>query len=225
MEEMFNETDLILDNGLLIFAIFLSSFICSLMLIVTNKNKSFLFWAVRWSIAVLILPQKYIENIFELNLPFESPIDTPTPFVGITLLFLIFDLFTGTKRGKKLSKKFKPLPTLVPLEKVIEEEQVDGTTRQVTNEIIDNEHEILDELVGNLSPNKLDELQEGYGEKLSSIDEKMPLANQNFPEIEGAISSAEQGQEYCGNCNEPVKNEWKACPLCGEFLEEYEINS
>lgn len=222
MEEVINETDLILDNGLLIFAIFLSSFLCSLMLIVTNKNKSFLFWAIRWSIAVLILPQKYIENIYELSLPFESPIETPTPFVGITLFFLIFDLFTGTSRGKKLSKKFKPLPTLVPLEKAIEEEQVDGTTRQVTNEIIDNEHEILDELVGNLSPNKLDELQEGYAEKLSSIDEKMPLANQNFPEIGGAISSAEQGQEYCGNCNEPVKKEWKACPLCGEFLEEYE---
>ena len=222
MEEIINEIDLILDNGLLIFSIFLSSFLCSLMLIITNKNKLFLFWAVRWSIAVLILPQKYIENIYELSLPFVSPIDTPTPFVGITLLFLIFDLFTGTKRGKKLSKKFKPLPTLVPLEKVIEEEQVDGTTRQVTNEIIDNEHEILDELIGNLSPNKLDELQEGYGEKLSSIDEKMPLANQNFPEIGGAISSAEKGQEYCGNCNEPVKNEWKACPLCGEFLEEYE---
>ena len=222
MEEIFTETDLILDNGLLIFAIFLSSLICSLMLIVTNKNKSFLFWAIRWSIAVLILPQKYIENIHELSIPFRSPLDTPTPFVGITLFFLIFDLFTGTKRGKKLSKKFKSLPKLVPLEKVIEEEQVDGTTRQVTNEIIDNEHESLDELVGSLSPNKLNELQEEYGEKLNSTDTTIPLANQNFPEIEGAISSAEQEQGYCGHCNEPVKNEWKACPLCGEFLEEYE---
>ena len=222
MEEIFSETDLILDNGLIIFAIFLSSLICSLMLIVTNKNKSFLFWATRWSIAVLILPQKYIENIHELSIPFRSPLDTPTPFVGITLFFLIFDLFTGTKRGKKLSKKFKPVPKLVPLEKVIEEEQVDGTTRQVTNEIMDNEHEILDELVGNLSSNKLNELQEEYGEKLNSNDTTMPLANQNFPEIEGAISSAEQEQGYCGHCNEPVKNEWKACPLCGEFLEEYE---
>ena len=222
MEDIFTETDLILDNGLLIFAIFLSSLICSLMLIVTNKNKSFLFWAIRWSIAVLILPQKYIENIYELSIPFRFPLDTPTPFVGITLFFLIFDLFTGTKRGKKLSKKFKPLPKLVPLEKVIEEEQVDGSSRQVTNEIIDNEHEILDELVGNLSSNKLNELQEEYGEKINSNDTTMPLANQNFPEIEGAISSAEQEQGYCGHCNEPVKNEWKACPLCGEFLEEYE---
>ena len=225
MEEIINEIDLILDNGLLIFAIFSSSCICSLMLIVTNKHKSFLFWAIRWGIAVLILPQKYIANISGLSFPFESPIETPTPFVIITLSFLIFDLFTGTSRGKKLSKKFKPLPSLVPLEKAIEEEQVDGTDRQVTNEIIDNEHDILEELVGNLSPNKLDELQEGYGEKLSSIDEKMPLANQNFPEFGGTIDSAEQNQEYCGNCNEPVKNEWKACPLCGEFLEEYEINS
>ena len=218
MEDIFSEADLILDNGLLIFAIFVSSFLCSLMLILTNKNKPFLFWAFRWSIVVLILPQKYIDNIHDLSMPFKSPIDTPTPFVGITLLFLIFDLFTGTKRGKKLSKKFKPLPALVPLEKVIEEEQVDGTTRQVTNEIIDNEHEILDELFGNFPPNKLDELQEGYGEKLSISDEKVSFANQNFPEIEGAIIPAKQRQEYCSHCNEPVKNEWKACPLCGEFL-------
>ena len=68
----------------------------------------------------------------------------------------------------------------------------------------------------------MNELQEEYGEKLNSNDTTMPLANQNFPEIEGAISSAEQEQGYCGHCNEPVKNEWKACPLCGEFLEEYE---
>ena len=78
MEEIINEIDLILDNGLLIFAIFSSSCICSLMLIVTNKHKSFLFWAIKWSIAVLILPQKYIVNISELSFPFESPIDTPT---------------------------------------------------------------------------------------------------------------------------------------------------
>ena len=222
MEEVFNEIDATLDNGLLLFAIFSSACLCSLMLIVTNKHKSFMFWVLRWIFVLLILPQKYIESVYDVSFHFEYQIDTPTPFVVITLLFLIFDLFTGTSRGKKLSKKFKPLPTLVPLEKIIEEEQVDGTTRQVTNEIIENEHEILDELIGNLSPNKLDELQEGYGEKLSSIDEKMPLANQNFPEIGGKVLSAEQGQEYCGNCNEPVKSEWKACPLCGEFLEEYE---
>jgi len=41
-------------------------------------------------------------------------------------------------------------------------------------------------------------------------------------QIQGKIDSAEERQEYCGNCNEPVKSEWKACPLCGEFLDEYE---
>lgn len=222
MEELIKEIDIILDNGLLIFAVFSASSLCSLMLTITNKNKSFLFWCIRWSVVALLLPHKYIEASYDMNFPFVSPIETSIPFVSIALIFLIFDLFTGNRKGKKTSKKLKPLPELVPLEKAIEEEQVDGTSRQVTNEIIEDEHELLDELIGNLSSNNLDELKEGYGEKLSSMDEKMPLANQNFPEIQGKIDSAEEGQEYCGNCNEPVKREWKACPLCGEFLEEYE---
>ena len=41
-------------------------------------------------------------------------------------------------------------------------------------------------------------------------------------EIEGKIDIAESNQEYCGSCKKPVKVEWKACPFCGEFLDEYE---
>ena len=222
MEAIITEIENSLDSGLLLFAIFSASSLCSLMLTITNKNKSLLFWIVKWFITALLFPHKFIGNDILQSIPFNSPIETSIPIVLVIFLFLSYDLISGTKRGKKVSKKFKIIPKLFPIEEIKEKEQVDGTTRQVTKEIIDNEHEILEELVGNLSPSNLDELEEGYGEKLSKIDENMPLANQNFPELGGRIDSAEEDQEYCGNCNEPVKNEWKACPLCGEFLEVYE---
>ncbi len=222
MEAIITEIENSLDSGLLLFAIFSASSLCSLMLTITNKNKSLLFWIVKWFITALLFPHKFIGNDILQSIPFDSPIETSIPIVLVIFLFLSYDLISGTKRGKKVSKKFKIIPKLFPIEEIKEKEQVDGTTRQVTKEIIDNEHEILEELVGNLSPSNLDELEEGYGEKLSKIDENMPLANQNFPELGGRIDSAEEDQEYCGNCNEPVKNEWKACPLCGEFLEVYE---
>tara|TARA_B100001996_G_scaffold167397_1_gene127602 strand:- start:975 stop:1643 length:669 start_codon:yes stop_codon:yes gene_type:complete len=222
LEAIITEIENSLDSGLLLFAIFSASSLCSLMLTITNKNKSLLFWIVKWFITALLFPHKFIGNDILQSIPFDSPIETSIPIVLVIFLFLSYDLISGTKRGKKVSKKFKIIPKLFPIEEIKEKEQVDGTTRQVTKEIIDNEHEILEELVGNLSPSNLDELEEGYGEKLSKIDENMPLANQNFPELGGRIDSAEEDQEYCGNCNEPVKNEWKACPLCGEFLEVYE---
>tara|TARA_B100001250_G_scaffold264306_1_gene227878 strand:+ start:229 stop:897 length:669 start_codon:yes stop_codon:yes gene_type:complete len=222
LEAIITEIENSLDSGLLLFAIFSASSLCSLMLTITNKNKSLLFWIVKWFITALLFPHKFIGNDILQSIPFNSPIETSIPIVLVIFLFLSYDLISGTKRGKKVSKKFKIIPKLFPIEEIKEKEQVDGTTRQVTKEIIDNEHEILEELVGNLSPSNLDELEEGYGEKLSKIDENMPLANQNFPELGGRIDSAEEDQEYCGNCNEPVKNEWKACPLCGEFLEVYE---
>ena len=222
MYEFITEVENILDSGLLLFAMFSASSLCSLMLTITNKNKSFLFWILKWLLVALLLPHKYIPSDILQFIPFNSPIETSIPMALAIFLFILYDLISGTKRGKKVSKKFKKIPKLFPLEEFEEKEQVDGTARQVTKEIIDNEHEILEELIGNLSPNNLDELEEGYGEKLSKMDEKMPLANQNFPELGGQIDSAEEDQEYCGNCNEPVKKEWKACPLCGEFLEVYE---
>lgn len=212
----------IFDSGLLLFAIFSASSLCSLMLTITNKGKSFLFWILKWFITALLFPHKFIRNDILQSIPFNSPIETSIPIVLVIFLFLSHDLISGTKRGKKVSQKFKIIPKLFPLEEIEEKEQIDGTARQVTKEIIDNEHEILEELVGNLSPSNLDVLEEGYGEKISKLDEKMPLANQNFPELGGQVDSAEEDQEYCGKCNEPVKKEWKACPLCGEFLEVYE---
>ena len=174
---------------------------------------------MKWSIVILLYPHKYIQEDFISNIPFDSFIQNPLPIIFTTLIILIYDLISGTKRGRKVSKKFRILPKLIPIDEYKEKEQVDGTSRQITNEIIENEHDILEELVGNLSNNELNEFVEGDGETFSKVKETMPLANQNFPEIGGENKVAEENQEYCGNCNEPVKSEWKACPFCGEFLE------
>ena len=53
-------------------------------------------------------------------------------------------------------------------------------------------------------------------------DENIPLANQNFSSMSGQVKSVSDEQEFCAVCKKPVKPEWKACPFCGEFLEEYE---
>ena len=222
MNKYLSDIEDFLDSGLLLFAIFVSSSLCSLLLILTNKRKSFFFWLLRWVFVMFLLPHRYFESILDQNIPFESPIESPKLFVFITLFFLFFDLMTGNSNRMKKTNKFKKVAKLIPLEQAVEEESVDGTSRQVTKEIISNEHELLDELIGNLGSSNSGELEEGYGEKLSKMDEKLPLANQNFPEIEGKIDVAESNQEYCGSCNEPVKEEWKACPYCGEFLDEYE---
>ena len=209
----------VLDNGLLILVIVLASVFCSLVLTLTNKKKSNIIWLMKWSIVILLYPHKYIQEDFIPNIPFNSFTQNPLPIMCTTLIILIYDLISGTKRGRKVSKKFRILPKLIPLDEYKEKEQVDGTSRQITNEIIENEHDILEELVGNLSNSKLNEFGEDDGEDFSNVKETMPLANQNFPEIGGENKIAEENQEYCGNCNEPVKSEWKACPFCGEFLE------
>ena len=222
MNELFSEIEEYFDSGLLLSVIFASSLICSLLLVLTNKRKSFFSWLLRWIFVIFLLPHRYFESKLGYNIPFASPIESPMFFVLLTLFFLLFDLMSGNSNRKKTSNKFKKVAKLIPLEQAVEEESVDGTSRQVTKEIVSNEHELLEELLGNLGSDTSGRLEEGYGEKLSKMDEKLPLANQNFPEIEGKIDIAESNQEYCGSCNKPVKVEWKACPFCGEFLDEYE---
>ena len=212
----------VLDNGLLILVIVLASVFCSLVITLSNKRKSNIIWLMKWSMMLLLYPHKYVREELILNIPFDSFVQSPLPIICAALTILMYDLISGTRKGRKVSKKFRIIPKLVPLDEYKEKEQVDGTSRQITNEIIKNEHEILEELVGNLSSSKLNEFEEEDGETFSNVEETMPLANQNFPEIGGETKAAEENQEYCGNCNEPIKSEWKACPFCGEFLETFE---
>ena len=212
----------VLDNGLLVLVIVLASVLCSLVITLSNKKKTNIIWLMKWSIMLLLYPHKYVQEDLILKIPFDSFVQNPLPIICATLILLMYDLISGTKRGRRVSKKFRIIPKLVPLDEYKEKEQVDGTSRQITKEIIENEHEILEELVGNLSNSELSEFGEDDGKTFSDIEESMPLANQNFPEMGGETKAAEENQEYCGNCNEPVKGEWKACPFCGEFLEIFE---
>ena len=144
--------------------------------------------------------------------------------IGIVLLYI---LLTKTKRGRAVRKKFRIFPNLIPIEddyetEVKEPENLDGSSRQLKGEIIENEHEILNELLGQEGTEKLEDFEEEDTMSIHEHDENIPLANQNFSSISGQIKSVSDEQEFCAECKKPVKPEWKACPFCGEFLEEYE---
>ena len=144
--------------------------------------------------------------------------------IGIVLLYIIL---TKTKRGRAVRKKFRILPNLIPIEddyetKVKRPEKLDGSNRQLKGEIIENEHEILNELLGQEGTEKLEDFEEEDTMSIHEHDENIPLANQNFSGISGQIKSVSDEQEFCAECKKPVEPEWKACPFCGEFLEEYE---
>ena len=144
--------------------------------------------------------------------------------IGIVLLYIIL---TKTKRGRAVRKKFRILPKLIPIEddyetEVKEPENLDGSSRQLKGEIIENEHDILNELLGQEGTEKLEDFDEEDTMSIDEHDENIPLANQNFSSMSGQVKSVSDEQEFCAVCKKPVKPEWKACPFCGEFLEEYE---
>ena len=147
------------------------------------------------------------------------------------VLYIIESNPVSNKEFEKYSKlarrKFKILPKLIPLEEeygieIKEPENLDGSNRQLKGEIIQNEHDILNELLGNNEPEKLDGFDEQDAVIFKEQEETIPLPNQNFGDMKEHTNSASENQEYCASCNKPVKAEWKACPFCGEFLEIYE---
>ena len=64
------------------------------------------------------------------------------------------------KKGKKISEKFRKIPKLMSVDEYEkgQREIIDGGSRQITEQIIDNEHELLEELVGDLSDGNLKRL-------------------------------------------------------------------
>ena len=146
--------------------------------------------------------------------------------IGATLV-LLYILLTQTQRGREVRKKFRILPKLIPVEgeyetEIKEPENLDGSSRQLKGEIIQNEHEILNTLLNQEGTDELSDFDEDDAVLVQEQDQNIPLPNQNFSSISGEIKSISDEQEYCAVCKKPVKPEWKACPFCGEFLEEYE---
>ena len=145
----------------------------------------------------------------------------------ITALILLYFLLTKTQRGREVRKRFRILPKLIPLDddyetNIEEPENLDGSNRQLKGEIIDNEHKILNQLLGQEGTEELSGFEDEDAVPAEEQDQKLPLANQNFNSMSGQIKSISDEQEFCAECKKPVKAEWKACPFCGEFLEIYE---
>ena len=145
----------------------------------------------------------------------------------ITALILLYFLLTKTQRGREVRKRFRILPKLIPLDddyetNIEEPENLDGSNRQLKGEIIDNEHEILNQLLGQEGTEELSGFEDEDAVPAEEQDLNVPLANQNFNSMSGQIKSISDEQEFCAECKKPVKAEWKACPFCGEFLEIYE---
>lgn len=161
--------------------------------------------------------EKQIENLTNIHII----------LVVLICMFLIYILLTKTKKGRAVRKKFRILPKLIPLEDeyeadVKEPENLDGSNRQLKGEIIENEHEILNELLNQEGTEELNDFEEDDLMSIEEHDQNVPLPNQNFSSMKGQIKSVSEEQEFCAECKKPVKPEWKACPFCGEFLEEYE---
>ena len=145
----------------------------------------------------------------------------------VAALILLYFLLTKTQRGREVRKRFRILPKLIPLDddyetNIEEPENLDGSNRQLKGEIIDNEHKILNQLLGQEGTEELSGFEDEDAVPAEEQDRNVPLANQNFNSMSGQIKSISDEQEFCAECKKPVKAEWKACPFCGEFLEIYE---
>ena len=145
----------------------------------------------------------------------------------VAALILLYFLLTKTQRGREVRKRFRILPKLIPLDddyetNIEEPENLDGSNRQLKGEIMDNEHKILNQLLGQEGTEELSGFEDEDAVPVEEQDQNVPLANQNFNSMSGQIKSISDEQEFCAECKKPVKAEWKACPFCGEFLEIYE---
>ena len=142
----------------------------------------------------------------------------------VVALVLLYFILTKTQRGREVRKKFRILPRLIPLDDdydtdIDEPENLDGSNRQLKGEIIDNEHDILNQLLRQEGTEELSGFENEDAVPAEEQDQNIPLANQNFNSMSGQIKSISDEQEFCAECKKPVKNEWKACPFCGVFLE------
>ncbi len=142
----------------------------------------------------------------------------------VVALVLLYFILTKTQRGREVRKKFRILPRLIPLDDdydtdIDEPENLDGSNRQLKGEIIDNEHDILNQLLRQEGTEELSRFEDEDAVPAEEQDQNVPLANQNFNSMSGQIKSISDEQEFCAECKKPVKTEWKACPFCGVFLE------
>ena len=70
----------------------------------------------------------------------------------ISSLIFIYLILTKTKKGRSVRKRFRVLPQLIPIDneyktEIKKPQNLDGSSRQLKGEIIEDEHKILNELL------------------------------------------------------------------------------
>ena len=83
----------------------------------------------------------------------------------VLVLIILYFLLTKTQRGREVRKKFRILPKLIPIDDeyethVEEPENLDGSNRQLKGEIIENEHDILNDLLGQTGTKELSDFED-----------------------------------------------------------------
>ena len=153
-----------------------------------------------------------IKNQIE-NLTFENII-----ILLVLSLIIIYFLLTKTHRGREVRKKFRILPKLIPIDEeyetnIEEPENLDGSNSLLKGEIIENEHKILNDLLGQTGTEELSGFQDDDAISIQEQDQEIPLPNQNFSSMGGQVRSISDEQEFCAECKKPVKPEWKASTI------------
>ena len=173
----------------------------SWLLLRRNREYRLRFGIYRWLAVAAIFPLAFI--------PLSGPL-----FMVAALLSALWD----TARMAQVSQGRKEKRAQVPVLEEIEapEEIIDGSDRQLTDEVLPGERELLDELLEETTPDALGELAPGEGRLLEGeFEETLVLANRQPEGRE--LQPLPTGS--CPNCDTSVEDDWKACPKCGELLD------
>ena len=173
----------------------------SWLLLRRNREYRLRFGVYRWLAVAALFPLAFI--------PLSGPL-----FMVAALLSALWD----TARMAQVSQGRKEKRAQVPVLEEIEapEEIIDGSDRQLTDEVLPGERELLDELLEETTPDALGELAPGEGRLLEGEFEETPVLANRQPEGR-ELQPLPTGS--CPNCDTSVEDDWKACPKCGELLD------
>ncbi len=173
----------------------------SWLLLRRNREYRLRFGIYRWLAVAAIFPLAFI--------PLSGPL-----FMVAALLSALWD----TARMAQVSQGRKEKRAQVPVLEEIEapEELIDGSDRQLTDEVLPGERELLDDLLEETTPDALGELAPGEGRLLEGEFEETPVLANRQPEGR-ELQPLPTGS--CPNCDTSVEDDWKACPECGELLD------
>ena len=164
----------------------------SWLLLRRNREYRLRFGVYRWLAVAALFPLAFI--------PLSGPL-----FMVAALLSALWD----TARMAQVSQGRKEKRAQVPVLEEIEapEEIIDGSDRQLTDEVLPGERELLDELLEETTPDALGELAPGEGRLLEGEFEETPvLANRQSE----AAPTATRPSRMTGRRARKVESYWTA---------------